>query len=357
MLSIVTTLEEFQSMLLSADIHVFMDHKNLTFNTLKTQCVLRWRIEFKKFLLILHYIEGPRNILADNLSRPHCLVTPAQIAEGKKLVEPAEIEEEDEAYFLDQEYSGLYNDDVWECIECYLKLPGIPHPDENLLNYAHICELQQQDKQLLALQVKYPDNYDNLQLDDNVDDIICYKKDPTQPNWKIALPESMVVDTVKWFHQVMGHPGEKRLRERLNQHYYHPRLHYHIEKLKCKDCKKYKLEDCGYGLLPKQEVRIASWEEIAINLIGPWKVKFNGQQVEFNALSCIYTALNLVKLIHIDNKTAKHICDNFIQSWICQYPRPVRCLHDKGGEFIGQNFQWLLEIFSIKDVCSTSKNP
>jgi hypothetical protein len=35
----------------------------------------------------------------------------------------------------------------------------------------------------------------------------------------------------------------------------------------------------------------------------------------------------------------------------------VQCLHDKGGEFIGQNFQWLLEIFSIKDVCSTSKNP
>ncbi len=68
-------------------------------------------------------------------------------------------------------------------------------------------------------------------------------------------------------------------------------------------------------------------------------------------------ALNLVQLIRIDNKTAEHICDMFTQSWLCQYPRPVRCLHDKGGEFIGQNFQWLLEIFSIKDVCSTSKNP
>ncbi len=32
-------------------------------------------------------------------------------------------------------------------------------------------------------------------------------------------------------------------------------------------------------------------------------------------------------------------------------------LHDKGGKCIGQNFQWLLEICSIKDVCSTSKNP
>ncbi len=133
---------------------------------------------------MLHYIEGPRNILADNLSRLHCLVTPAQIAEGKKLIEPAEVsnEEEDKAYFLDQEYSGLYNENVWECIECYLNLPDTPHPDENPLNYANIHELQQQDEQLLAVQVKYPDNYVNLQLDDDVNDIICYKKDPTQPN-------------------------------------------------------------------------------------------------------------------------------------------------------------------------------
>ena len=93
----------------------------------------------------------------------------------------------------------------------------------------------------------------------------------------------MVVNTVKWFHQVMGDPSEKRLREMLSQHYHHPRFCYHIEKLKCKDCQKHKLESHGYGLLPKQEMQIAPWEEVAINLIGPWKVKVNGQQVEFNA--------------------------------------------------------------------------
>jgi hypothetical protein len=175
-------------MLLGADIHVFTDHKNLTFDTLKMQRVLHWCTKIEECSPILHFIEGPCNILADNLSRLHRLVTPAQIAEGKKLVEPAEvsIEEEDEAYFLDQEYSGLYNEDVWECIECYLNLPDIPHPDENPLNYAHICELQQQDEKLIASQMKNPDNYVNLQLDDNINYIICYKKDPTQPNWKIA---------------------------------------------------------------------------------------------------------------------------------------------------------------------------
>jgi hypothetical protein len=72
----------------------------------------------------------------------------------------------------------------------------------------------------------------------------------------------MVVDTVKWFHQVMGHPGEKRLQDTLNQHYYHPRLHYHIDKLKCKDCQKHKLEGHDYGLLPKREVWIAPWEKV-----------------------------------------------------------------------------------------------
>jgi hypothetical protein len=121
-------------MLHGADNHVYTDHKNLTFDTLKTQHVLCWRTKIEEFSPTLHYIEGPRNILAVNLSRLHCLVTPAQIAEVKKLVEPTEvfIEEEDEGYVLDQEYSCLYNEDIWECIECYLNLPDTPHPDENL---------------------------------------------------------------------------------------------------------------------------------------------------------------------------------------------------------------------------------
>ncbi len=85
-------------------------------------------------------------------------------------------------------------------------------------------------------------------------------------------------------------------------------------------------------------MRFAPWEEVAIDFIGLWKVKVNGQQVKFNALTCIDTALNLVKLIRVDNKTAKHIPDKFTQSWLWQYPHLVRCLHDKGDEFIGQNF-------------------
>ena len=104
-------------------------------------------------------------------------------------------------------------------------------------------------------------------------------------------------------------------------------------------------------------MHVAPWEEGTIDLNGPWEVKVNGRKVEFNALTCIDTASNLVELIRVDNKTAKRIRDKFTQCWLCHYPRPVCYAHDKGGKFIGSSFQWLLEMFSIKDLCSIGKNP
>ena len=57
-------------------------------------------------------------------------------------------------------------------------------------------------------------------------DNICYLHPGNNPDKqrRIALPQQMLEETVKWFHQVMGHPGEKRLRETLQQCYYHSKL-------------------------------------------------------------------------------------------------------------------------------------
>ena len=360
MLSIVATLDEFRSMLLGADIHVFTDHKNLTFDSIKTQRVLRWRNRIEEFSPILHYIEGPKNILADNMSRLHRLITPAQFAEGKRLIEPAADKEDDEeAYFLDQEYTGLYDNEIWKSMECYLNLPDDNHPEQNPLSFDYLREQQQADDKLLALQTRYPQNYFYKTLDDDVEDIICYVKDHNNADtkWRIVLPEQTIRRTIRWFHLVMGHPGQKRLRETINQRYHHPKLRYHIDRFKCEHCQRHKLSGRGYGLLPEREMRIAPWEEVAVDLIGPWQVKVNGRKVEFNALTCIDTASNLVELIRIDNKTSRHVRSKFEQAWLARYPRPVRCVHDKGGEFIGSSFQWLLSMFAIKDVQTTSKNP
>ena len=130
-----------------------------------------------------------------------------------------------------------------------------------------------------------------------------------------------------------------------------------LSKEKCKQCQRHKLPGKGYGLLPERELSIAPWEEVAIDLIGPWHLKVNGKEIEFRALTCIDTASNLVELIRIDNKTSEHVRNKFSQCWLSRYPRPMRVIHDKGGEFIGSEFQWLLNMFSVKDISSTSKNP
>ena len=36
-------------------------------------------------------------------------------------------------------------------------------------------------------------------------------------------------------------------------------------------------------------MQIAPWEEVAIDLIGIWKTKVKGRQIEFSALTCIDT--------------------------------------------------------------------
>ena len=77
-------------MLLGAKIHIWIDHKNLTFDMLKTQRELRWRSYVKEYSPVLHYIEGPKNILADNLSRLHCLPAPNDLKSGNQwLNQPA----------------------------------------------------------------------------------------------------------------------------------------------------------------------------------------------------------------------------------------------------------------------------
>eukprot|EP00804_Cyclotella_cryptica_P025668 CCRYP_002868-RA/>CCRYP_002868-RA protein AED:0.47 eAED:0.47 QI:0/0/0/1/0/0/2/0/115 len=89
-------------------------------------------------------------------------------------------------------------------------------------------------------------------------------------------------------------------------------------------------------------MQIAPWEEVVINLIGPWMVKVNTRKVECNALTHINTASNLR--------------DKLGQAWLSQYSPPIHYVYDQDGEFIGGTFQWLRHSFDIKDEQSTAKN-
>ena len=55
-------------MLLGGKLVIYIDHKNLTFRTLSSQRVLRWRFYMDDFDYELKYLEGEKNVLADCFS-------------------------------------------------------------------------------------------------------------------------------------------------------------------------------------------------------------------------------------------------------------------------------------------------
>jgi hypothetical protein len=93
--------------------------------------------------------------------------------------------------------------------------------EDNPLDLENINERQDHDEKLMQSTVKYPEWYTCKTIKD-VDDIVCYIKPGDNPaNWKIALPEDLIKSTTRWYHQVTGHPGSKRLYGQLRQRYYH----------------------------------------------------------------------------------------------------------------------------------------
>ena len=106
-----------------------------------------------------------------------------------------------------------------------------------------------------------------------------------------------------------------------------------------------------------RDLKEQPFEEVARDLIGPWKVQVRGKSYEFNTLSAIDTVTNLVEIIHIGCKSSEHITNRVVQSWMARYPSPKHCVHDNGGEFVGWEFQQFLDKCNVKDVPTTRRNP
>ena len=84
-----------------------------------------------------------------------------------------------------------------------------------------------------------------------------------------------------------------------------------FDEYKCENCHQNKLIWPGYGLLPPRETPLVPWSEVMVGLIDPWKIETNGEDIYFNALTCIDPVTNLVEIICIENKTSNHVARKF----------------------------------------------
>ena len=130
---------------------------------------------------------------------------------------------------------------------------------------------------------------------------------------KIYLPDGLVESTLRWYHLLLGHCGSTRLYETISARFYAPRLSQRCKQYQCPDdCHRFKQLGQGYGLLPACEAQLIPWNEVCVDLIGPWKILLPDEtELVINALTCIDPVTNLLEIIRINNKSSEHIAEQF----------------------------------------------
>ncbi len=93
-----------------------------------------------------------------------------------------------------------------------------------------------------------------------------------------------------------------------------------------------------------------------MDLIGPWVVQVCSNPYEFDTLTVIDTVNNLVELSRMIKQPQMVLQESMHSNILSRYPWPKRCVHDLGGEFVGIEFQTLLQDCHIRDVCTSTKN-
>jgi len=234
--------------------------------------------------------------------------------------------------------------------------------DEVPLNLSLIAEQQLEDETLLsALASNKQPSYKKI-VRENVE-LYAHAQQET-----IYVPTSLRASLLQWYHLTLQHPGVKRMQATIREHFYWPGIDAAVESLvrTCDTCQKCKLTAVKrYGKIPlPAPSTLAPWEEVHMDLVGPWDVQYNSTTVpgrstieKIHALTALDKATGWPEFTAILNKTSYHVAILFDSTWLCHYPRPVRVVYDNGTKFVGQEFQELLQSYGIKPVPTTVRNP
>jgi transposase InsO family protein len=322
----------------------------LTFSNFQTQRVLRWRLFLEEFGPIFHYIEGNKNLAADALSRlPFSEdLHPDNGFFPKKSKDALDSEERSLFFSIITDEPAL--------LDCLVHLPeqqNVPFS----MDFVTIAAAQNQDIDLAQQAQASPHKFQRRLLATDTE-VMHYQATPNG-TWKIYLPVSLLPNVVRWYHLALGHCGISRLLDTLRMHFHHPQLS-HVcseEVSKCDPCQRLKNCGRGHGGTAGREAPLLPWQDVAVDLIGPWTITIGETKQKFSALTMIDTVINLVEVVRISNKTAAHVALQFENTWLSRYPRPMSVTHDQGGEFCGFAFQHKLHTLGITSKTTTSKNP
>ena len=323
LLAIVETLKEYRNILLGQKIIVHTDHKNLTYKNFNTERVMRWRLVLEEYGPELQYIKGEKNIVADALSRLN--IEDDQVTQDIQYLA--------EAFGLDKK-----------------EIPDEFFP----LQYKRIQKEQQSDKELLEKLKTHP-KYTLKTFRGGGKTRHLIVKDG-----KIVLPKTLQRHAVQWYHDQLCHPGEKRTENTIRQHFTFNNLTEMVKDMckKCHVCQKCKRSHTKYGHLPEKQAEAEPWDQLCVDLIGPYHIKRPGKEtLTLWCVTMIDPATGWFEMKELPNKYAITVANIVEQTWLTRYPWPTRITYDKGTEFMAEFADMVKNDYGLSKHGATKRNP
>ena len=128
--------------------------------------------------------------------------------------------------------------------------------------------------------------------------------------------------TIAWYHDQLQHPGMNRQYLSMSKVFHHPDLKRLVESYikTCGPCQRNKRSK-KYGWLPEKIVDSNPWEVIAVDLIGPWKIKdADERNLNLLALTIIDLATCWIEIVEIKDKRPVTVAKALDRVWFCRYP-------------------------------------
>ncbi len=324
LLSIVETLKEFRNILLGQVIVVYTDHKNLTYDDLQSDRVLRWRLLLEEYGVDIQYIKGASNIVADVLSRYPTTNNPL-----KRTAAPT-------SESLSETFAqATLSEEIFP------------------VNFSVLASFQQRDRDLQSLVETKPDV--SRKIFRGGEQLICFKD-------RIYVPKALHKHVIDWYHTYLMHPGETRMVETISQHLYWPNIRDEVAKKvkSCPNCQKAKMKRLKYGQLPPKDVATESqpWKKLCVDTIGPYQIRRKGMKpLLFKAVTMIDPATGWFEMKQLTSKKADEVANAIELTWLTRYPWPQEITYDAGSEFKAEFQKLVLEEYHIKAKPITVRNP
>ena len=345
LLTITEFLKEYRNMLLGMKITIFTDHKNLTLTDTQydNDRIMRQRLYIEDFGPTIKYIEGPDNVAADTLSRNDYESRSHPLLSNESLTELTREVYASETFIVPVDYDTI-------------------KAAQDIDN-----ELKEMKRKDTTQQIFTKKKFGRTEL--------TIKKGKDN-RWRIFVPKPLRKELIAWYHEQLMHPGALRMGESIRKNFTWPNMTKDINDYvaQCDTCQRRKTtNNPRAGKLPLKDPQSCDpFQILTVDLCGPWNMRANVSTikkmkdrdiverkimvVKIFCLTMIDEASGWPEIMPIKNKESKNIAELTDSEWFCRYPRPQYCLHDNGKEFIGVEFEVLLESYGVRSQATTIKN-